>query len=303
MADTQTCAVHTLIEEIQNETVMVKPYAGNLRWLGDPQPPLHDPLREVIADVRRDAMSIANAHKFDFSSWPSETTALSNVLLETGQQMMDAQIATLPYPDVVFCHRIGHDKGAMEEVHLVQERRVGGETVLTVRAYQKLIGLAPWFFCGFTAFFRYKATGTEWETEWIADPVQALDPEIVARNPGFAHGYVSAHVCFFISALAALSSRGPEIRTLPAPAKLNKQRAKKGKPPLFEYRIVEIPAWAKAKAEGLGGTHASPRLHWRRGHVRHLPAGSTTLVRPCLVGVAENGFIHKDYAVAPTPTD
>jgi hypothetical protein len=34
-----------------------------------------------------------------------------------------------------------------------------------------------------------------------------------------------------------------------------------------------------------GGTHASPRLHWRRGHVRRLANGKITNVRPTLVGV------------------
>ena len=32
-----------------------------------------------------------------------------------------------------------------------------------------------------------------------------------------------------------------------------------------------------------GGAHASPRMHWRRGHVRKLESGKMTHVRPCLV--------------------
>lgn len=48
----------------------------------------------------------------------------------------------------------------------------------------------------------------------------------------------------------------------------------------------------------VGGTHASPRLHWRRGHIRHLRSGRKVPVRPTLVGLAERGFIDKDYAVS-----
>lgn len=304
MADTQTCAVHSLIEEIQNGTVMVKPYMGNLRWLEETQAPPGDPLHEVIAEVRQDGRDIAHSHKFDFSSWPHETTALSGVLLETGTDMVNSQVAALPFPSVVFCKRVQMSEvdDPLEELLLLRERRGAGDAVLSFRAYQRLVKRSSWFFCGFTAAFRYSGAGTEYTTEWIADPKGGLDPryldEVGADMP---QRYADMKTTFFLSALAALSSRGPLIRTQPAPEKLNRQRAKKGKPPIFEYRIVEIPAWAVAKAESQGGTHASPRLHWRRGHERRLGNGRKTFVHAHLVGSADNGFIHKDYASMPPP--
>lgn len=42
------------------------------------------------------------------------------------------------------------------------------------------------------------------------------------------------------------------------------------------------------------GGHASPRLHWRRGHIRRL-GDRTTWVRASLVGKSENGVIVHDY--------
>jgi hypothetical protein len=301
------CPIHTLVEEIQNGTVMVKPYSGTLADL-EAMPHLAEPKPMDLAGIHRDGHLFATSHKFDFSAWPHETTVLSDVLYETGDEMLTSQIAGLPYPNVVFCHRRQMPEGVLDEALLVTEHRSDGPTLLFFRPYQRLVGVCPWYFCGFTTAFRYAPRGTEVRTDWIGDPLHGYDEEARAElvskyGPDFAHQFVANHVCFFTSVLAALSSKGPEIRTLPAPEKLNKQRAKKGRPPIFEYRIVEIPAWAKAKAEGLGGTHASPRLHWRRGHVRHFRTGCTTLIRPCLVGVAENGFIHKDYAVAPTPAD
>lgn len=44
----------------------------------------------------------------------------------------------------------------------------------------------------------------------------------------------------------------------------------------------------------LANGHASPRLHWRRGHIRHLPSG-ITWVRPPLVGDGEHGTVINDY--------
>jgi hypothetical protein len=40
-----------------------------------------------------------------------------------------------------------------------------------------------------------------------------------------------------------------------------------GKPPQFDWHTVKIEP-PKPKAEPQGGTHASPRLHDRRGHIR-----------------------------------
>jgi hypothetical protein len=44
-----------------------------------------------------------------------------------------------------------------------------------------------------------------------------------------------------------------------------------------------------------GGTHASPRVHLRRGHVRQYKPGKYTWVQPAVVGEPKLGMIHKDY--------
>lgn len=64
------------------------------------------------------------------------------------------------------------------------------------------------------------------------------------------------------------------------------------------YTQVRLRGYDRGDAKG--GTHASPRLHWRRGHIRHL-AQRTTWVRPTLVGSSDAGIIAHDY-VAAVPT-
>lgn len=107
----------------------------------------------------------------------------------------------------------------------------------------------------------------------------------------------------FVNCLFALTvmmhAKGIEVSTEPAPEKLNAKRAKKGKPPIEDIRHVTIRVDGK-RYSITGheiGHHASPRLHWRRGHIRHLPSGVITNVRPCLVGTAERGVVDHDYAV------
>jgi len=81
------------------------------------------------------------------------------------------------------------------------------------------------------------------------------------------------------------------------PSKLVAMRAKKRKLPLFSTWTLHIKQSAH-ESRNLGGTHASPRVHLRRGHVRQYSPGMFTWVQPCVVGKKELGIIHKDYALA-----
>lgn len=83
-----------------------------------------------------------------------------------------------------------------------------------------------------------------------------------------------------------------------APYNVNAKRLAAGRGPLFAHRIIHLGSLAAAKSE-LGGTHASPALHWRRGHLRHLESGRVVPVAPALVGLAENGFVQKRYVITP----
>jgi hypothetical protein len=102
--------------------------------------------------------------------------------------------------------------------------------------------------------------------------------------------------------MVALSIDKGRYETLPAPTKLNKKRAKKNRVPLYEYKILDIVAdilhaQPSQPKPHQGGTHASPRMHKRRGHVRRLRSGKTTWVRNAIVGKPGTGAVEKDYAV------
>lgn len=82
--------------------------------------------------------------------------------------------------------------------------------------------------------------------------------------------------------------------------KLVKRAQERGNLPLNEYWSLNIFTGANRKTDAeSGGTHASPRFHVRRGHIRHLSDGRMILVRSCTVGDASLGRIIKDYNVLP----
>ena len=79
---------------------------------------------------------------------------------------------------------------------------------------------------------------------------------------------------------------------------INKKRMNKGKKPLIEFKLITIDGKKSALPSIPHGTHASPRLHWRRGHWRTMKkSGKKVWVDPMLVGDEKNGKIVKDYAV------
>lgn len=101
--------------------------------------------------------------------------------------------------------------------------------------------------------------------------------------------------CFraFLSALNCTNVRRIEHKP---DAKLQKARAKRGKQPLFSYWTLELTPGRAEDGQDLGGTHASPRLHLRRGHPRQYAPGKWTWVQPCVVGNKAAGMVHKDYS-------
>lgn len=81
-------------------------------------------------------------------------------------------------------------------------------------------------------------------------------------------------------------------------AALNKARQKRGKLPLFSFWTLELDFDRSQRGQSCGGTHASPRLHLRRGHPRQYAPGVWTWVQPHVVGNKNLGIVHKDYAMA-----
>jgi hypothetical protein len=76
----------------------------------------------------------------------------------------------------------------------------------------------------------------------------------------------------------------------------NRRKIEQGKLPTYDWKTIWIEP-AKPRSEGKGGTHASPRLHDRRGHLRRLANGKNVWVKSCKVGDASKGAIFHDYAI------
>lgn len=110
---------------------------------------------------------------------------------------------------------------------------------------------------------------------------------------------IGAVISRFLSALNCTNVG--RVETNP-PTALNKARVRRGKQPLFSTWTLSISIPKERRDSlALGGSHASPRVHLRRGHPREYKPGLWTWVQPCAVGAKESGMIHKDYKAVTMP--
>jgi hypothetical protein len=79
----------------------------------------------------------------------------------------------------------------------------------------------------------------------------------------------------------------------------NRRKIAQGKTPTYDWHTVTI-GLTHQKQDYQGGTHASPRLHDRRGHLRNLRTGKKVWVKSCKVGNAELGTVFHDYKIIST---
>jgi len=105
-------------------------------------------------------------------------------------------------------------------------------------------------------------------------------------------------VCAILNLIEVLSCANTSIETIPAPKTVNKKRIANGKLPFYEYKILTLdPAGQRSQVKSNAlGTHASPRVHLRRGHIRRL-RDKKIWINATVVGNRKSGMVVKDYEV------
>jgi hypothetical protein len=93
--------------------------------------------------------------------------------------------------------------------------------------------------------------------------------------------------------LKVLNCVNVRTETIEAPAALNKKRTRNGKPPIYSYKTLVLRPSAQQRMDK-GGAHESPRIHLRRGHIKHRKTGDFWW-QPCVVGDRTRGVVMKDY--------
>lgn len=124
--------------------------------------------------------------------------------------------------------------------------------------------------------------------------INASHGEVEMRNRHKALSEAREWISVFLTALNCVNVRA-EAHT--PPPQLQKKKARLGRTPLFTYKtlFLNLPRAINENAGQAGGTHASPRVHLRRGHPRQFAPNKWTWVQPHVVGHGP-GIVHKDYS-------
>lgn len=120
-------------------------------------------------------------------------------------------------------------------------------------------------------------------------PPRAFGSDGISADEQLAYARVISHF------VVAMSCRNVTRREIKPDAALQRARTRRGRLPLFSYWVLELHEKDGAGRADLGGTHASPRVHLRRGHSREYAPGKFTWVQPTMVGNKKLGMVHKDY--------
>ena len=248
-----------------------------IEFMAKNKPPISDAVSEVIPDISK-------AVGFDFGDIALIPYKERINLAEFAEEIILSGVVVTPYPLCSYSFKVGDvhvvcllslsDSGG---AFIVYSGYPEGPEALNVGCFRfardapagkLLVGLAE-----ATSF----ANGREMGASELSDRIAAST---------LSH-------CFMLSAL--LMAKGVHIELEGAPEKLNAKRIKKGKPPISDIRVVTIRIGGKHYhvSGHEKDTHASPRLHWRRGHLRRLPSGEIIAVSPCLVGAANHGDLPK----------
>lgn len=197
--------------------------------------------------------------------------------IDTLSRLIMAEPLKLPHPAVIFEVKDRHSDRTALLVYVRQfEDRV--EAALFSRENKRL----RWTDCLAHAVF--------------ADPGWAevtVHPKISEDQAQMYHEAVSGMVWRALSILAFAGGDKPR-KVMPA---LRRKYAKAGVRGWTWHQMTIDLERARAKAPPLGGTHASPRWHIRRGHWRQLADGRRIFVRQCQVGDPAQGGVVKDYIV------
>lgn len=110
-----------------------------------------------------------------------------------------------------------------------------------------------------------------------------------------AYNDVYGETSSVVMLMCALSCSNVSIEKVAAPDAVNKKRIKCGKKPIRDHHILVLGSKSQGE-RSLGGTHASPRVHLRRGHIRRLEQ-KNIWVNACVVGNKKLGTVTKDYMV------
>lgn len=223
------------------------------------------------------------AHKFRFGR-PDE---LPFVLTEFAVDLTKRDLLRLPFERVIFEYdSLPDDNNYNRYVYLCHEkpaREAWCELALADLSERVIEVIA------------LRRDAHEWWQPLSSKPIVISSYQTYAVPPSKDHRdnfdiYVTGDAAACIIGCVALSASCFVTTEVIIPTRLQQARSRAGKTALYNFKTINLTTTTIVRRPEIG-THASPMLHWRRGHYRRLTSsGRLVPVAPCLVGDAANGI-------------
>jgi len=219
-------------------------------------------------------------------------------LVRTGYEFYNNGFMDLPFDNTLFVvensYFIGNPSGTCGSF-LVSKKCIG-YTQEIHDAKKKEIGVTEWpSFC----FMEIPKTNNKhigvmpyicyaWKIPDVVEPKQptTLLWPIMLTNTAQLNGIgglqpqITAASSIIINAVMLMNTKYSTHICVKRDEKMNAKRVKNGKDPYQDFTVIDLVGHISNQGDG---THASPRPHWRRGHVRHLSGGRKIPIDPCMI--------------------
>ncbi len=243
----------------------------------------HFHAHELIAQLPKDSphrKPCMDAVKFDLG----RTDVVADMAAISRQEFFD-----IPYQSCLFQTQ---DK---ESISLFLARK--WEQGILWTAFGRHHDKSEWLLAGIS-FYIFKDKDGQHQCYGLDNKTgTAIDKDALVSDDFFLSYRViaSAIEVFSCSNVTTIENQPPKF--------INSLRRNKGKVPFFSYHTLHLTGETarNAHASEQKGTHASPRLHLRRGHIRCYASGKKVWVQSCLVGDKSQGISLHDYSVNLQP--
>jgi len=215
---------------------------------------------------------------FDFGEVDSITEETWVNLANYAHDLWKHDMFQLPYVPVYYSWSRGgdsfgayvyqHDKDTLDIIHFCAQKR------------PFLLAIIGSLKSRYNSAQEQLATNIDGHLIWTSPCIEIISDNHEIELMQSIVGHVVILTCL-------MQSTNANTRTTEFSDKLNNKRMKRGLPEIMPFHTVYFDIGGRhynTDGSERNGSHASPRLHWRRGHIRKMKTGKVAHVRPHLVG-------------------
>lgn len=274
---------------------------------------LHDDILKIKHSLLQKGSSLSSFKDMlnlgKFHSIYTDNDNCTDDLVNSGYEFMDNSFMDLPFENCLFIAENSYykNKNNITKAAFLVSKNLSDVNIDFFYDIRKKIKTLPDFFFMEMPILDGKISDPFNYICFAWLPRNAVNPEkdtiLLSPMPinnqkdiEFVRIKAKAGAAIIVGATMLMNTKYFEHNCVKRDEKMNARRKKNGKHQYEDYTIIDL---VDRYANDSGGTHARPKPHWRRGHVRRLPNGDKTCVKPCIINWSGANVPAKQYIISP----